>query len=101
MPAAAWIYVLLRAEVAGRVVRLALSAGGSYAVTTLIFFAAAVLNVSWIFYAFQFIVAAGLIWYFVKNSLLQFCFRSSMRFDWLLAALIAASMAVNRIPRPG
>ena len=51
LPVGGWLYVLLRKEVPDRIVRLAFSAGGSYALTTLFYFAAATLNSSWLFYS--------------------------------------------------
>jgi len=96
LPLGGWLYLLLRDEVPDRTVRLAFSAGVSYALTTLFFFAAATLQVSWLFYCAQIGAGAGLILYVFKSRrTLASRARSLRRFDWILAALIAASMVVN------
>jgi hypothetical protein len=96
VPLGGWLYLLLRDEVPDRTVRLAFSAGVSYALTTLFFFAAATLHVSWLFYCAQIGAAAGLILYaFKSRRTLASRARSLRRFDWILAALVAASMVVN------
>jgi len=96
LPVGAWLYVLLRKEVPDRIVRLAFSASGSYALTTLFYFAAATLNSSWLFYSTEAVAVAALIYYTIKNGpTFESLLRGSRRFDWVLAALIAASMVAN------
>jgi hypothetical protein len=96
MPLGGWLYLLLRKEVPDRIIRVAFSAGSSYALTTLFYFAAATLHCNWLFYSAQALAGAGLIYYAIQNrsTLVQRakCFR---RFDWVLAALVAASMVAN------
>ena len=96
MPLGGWLYLLLRKEVPDRTIRVAFSAGSSYALTTLFYFAAATLHCNWLFYSAQALAGAGLIYYAIQNrsTLVQRakCFR---RFDWVLAALVAASMVAN------
>ena len=96
MPLGGWLYLLLRKEVPDRTIRVAFSAGSSYALTTLFYFAAATLHCNWLFYSAQALAGAGLIYYATQNrsTLVQRakCFG---RFDWVLAALVAASMVAN------
>src|SRR4029077_19255446 len=53
VPIGGWLYLLLRNEVPDRIVRLSFSAGGSYALTTLFYFAAATLHCNWLFYSVE------------------------------------------------
>jgi hypothetical protein len=96
MPLGGWFYLLLRKEVPDRTVRIAFSAAGSYALITLFYFAAATLHCSWLFYSVHAAAMAGLVYYVTKNRRLLLsrakCFR---RFDWVLAALVAASLVAN------
>jgi len=96
MPLGGWLYLLLRKEVPDRTIRLAFSAAASYALTTLFYFAAATLHCNWLFYSVNAAAMAGLIYYGTKNRRLLVsrakCFR---HFDWVLAALVAASMVAN------
>src|SRR5437773_7997405 len=96
MPLGGWLYVLLRNELPDRTIRIALSAASSYALTTLFYFAAATLHCNWLFYSAQAVAGAGLIYYAIENRwtlvLRAKCFRG---FDWVLAALVAASMVAN------
>jgi hypothetical protein len=96
VPLGGWLYLLLRNEVPDRTVRIAFSAGASYALTTLFYFAAATLHCNWVFYSAETIAGAGLIYYAIKNRQAFLprarCFK---RFDWVLATLIAASMVAN------
>jgi len=69
MPVGAWLYLLLRSEVSDRVVRLAFSAGASYALTTLFYFAAATLHLNWLFYLVEAIAGGGLVYYAIKHRL--------------------------------
>ena len=95
LPIGAWLYVLLRKEVPDRIIRLAFSASGSYALTTLLYFAAATLNSSWLFYSTEAVAVAALMYYTIKNGpTFESLLRGSSRFDWVLAALIAASMSI-------
>jgi hypothetical protein len=96
MPLGGWLYLLLRNEVPDRTVRIAFSAGCSYALTTLFYFAAATLHCNWLFYSAQALAGAGLIYYAIENrSPLLLGAKSLRRFDWMLAALVAASMVAN------
>lgn len=96
MPLGGWFYLLLRKEVPDRTIRVAFSAGSSYALTTLFYFAAATLHCNWLFYSAQALAGAGLIYYAVQNrSTLVQCAKCLRRFDWVLAALVAASMVAN------
>src|SRR5437867_27792 len=91
-----WLYVLLRNEVPERIIRIAFSAGSSYALTTLFYFGAATLHCSWLFYFAQIAAVAGLIFYAIKNkAIVTKNLRSFRYFDWVLAALVAASMVAN------
>src|SRR5437667_8451656 len=96
IPLGGWLYVLLRNEVPDRIIRIAFSAGSSYALTTLFYFGAATLHCSWFFYFAQIAAVASLIFYAIKNNaivtndLVPFS-----HFDWVLAALVAASMVAN------
>ena len=96
LPLGGWLYLLLRNELPDRTVRIAFSAAGSYALTTLFYFAAATLHCNWFFYSAEAVAGAGWIYYAIKNRLalvpLAKCFR---RFDWVLAALVAASMVAS------
>jgi hypothetical protein len=96
MPVGAWLYLLLRSEVSDRVVRLAFSAGASYALTTLFYFAAATLHLNWLFYLVEATAGGGLVYYAIKHRLaFKRLLKHFSRFDWVLAALIAASMVTN------
>src|ERR1043166_2674578 len=53
LPVGGWLYLLLRNEMPDRIVRIAFSAGGSYALTTLLYFAAATLHCNWFFYSVE------------------------------------------------
>ena len=96
MPLGGWLYLLLRNELPDRTIRIALSAASSYALTTLFYFAAATLHCNWLFYSAQAVAGAGLIYYAIENRWTLVprakCFRG---FDWVLAALVAASMVAN------
>src|SRR6516225_2238349 len=59
MPLGGWLYLSLRNELPDRTVRIAFSAGGSYALTALFYFAAATLNCNWLFYSVEAMAAAG------------------------------------------
>ncbi len=95
-PLGGWLYLSLRTELPDRTVRIAFSAAASYALTTLFYFAAATLHCNWLFYSAQAVAGAGLIYHAIKNRWTLIprakCFR---RFDWVLAALVAASMVAN------
>src|SRR6266536_252702 len=96
IPLGGWLYVLLRNEVPDRISRIAFSAGSSYALTTLFYFGAATLHCSWLFYFAQIAAVAGLIFYAIKNkAIVTKDLRSFRHFDWVLAALVAASMVAN------
>src|SRR6266481_544162 len=96
IPLGGWLYVLLRNEVPDRIIRIAFSAGSSYALTTLFYFGAATLHCSWLFYFAQIAAVAGLIFYAIKNkAIVTKDLRSFSHFDWVLAALVAASMVAN------
>ena len=96
LPLAGWFYLLLRNEVPDRIVRIAFSVGGSYALTTLFYFAAATLNCNWLFYSVEAMAAAGLIYYAIKHRpAFESLLKHFRRFDWVLAVLIAASMVVS------
>ena len=96
IPLGGWLYVLLRNEVPDRISRIAFSAGSSYALTTLFYFGAATLHCSWLFYFAQIAAVAGLIFYAIKNkAIVTKDLRSFSHFDWVLAALVAASMVAN------
>ena len=96
IPLGGWLYVLLRNEVPDRIIRIAFSAGSSYALTTLFYFGAATLHCSWLFYFAQIAAVAGLIFYAIKNkAIVTKDLRSFRHFDWVLAALVAASMVAN------
>jgi hypothetical protein len=96
LPVGGWLYLLVRNEVPDRIVRIAFSAGGSYALTTLFYFAVATLHCNWLFYSVEAVAAAGLIYYAIKH---RPAFESLLKhfryFDWVLAALIAASMVAS------
>src|SRR6266480_5558694 len=96
MPLGGWLYLLLRNELPDRTIRIALSAASSYALTTLFYFAAATLHCNWLFYSAQAVAGAGLIYYAIENRWTLVprakCFRGV---DWVLAALVAASMVAN------
>lgn len=96
MPVGGWLYLLLRKEVPDRTIRLAFSAAASYALTTLFYFAAATLHCNWLFYSVNAAAMSGLIYCGTKNRRFLVsrakCFR---HFDWILAALVAASMVAN------
>src|SRR5438874_1548000 len=96
IPLGGWLYVLLRNEVPDRIIRIAFSAGSSYALTILFYFGAAMLHCSWLFYFAQIAAVAGLIFYAIKNkAIVTKDLRSFSHFDWVLAALVAASMVAN------
>ena len=96
IPLGGWLYVLLRNEVPDRIIRIAFSAGSSYALTILFYFGAATLHCSWLFYFAQIAAVAGLIFYAIKNkAIVTKDLRSFSHFDWVLAALVAASMVAN------
>jgi hypothetical protein len=96
VPIGGWLYLLLRNEVPDRIVRLSFSAGGSYALTTLFYFAAATLHCNWLFYSVEAVAGAGLIYYAIKNKLaFESLLKRFRRFDWVLAALVAASMVAS------
>ena len=96
IPLGGWLYVLLRNEVPDRISRIAFSAGSSYALTTLFYFGAATLHCSWLFYFAQIAAVAGLIFYAIKNkAIVTKDLRCLRHFDWVLAALVAASMVAN------
>jgi len=96
IPLGGWLYVLLRNEVPDRIIRIAFSAGSSYALTTLFYFGAATLHCNWLFYFAQIAAVAGLIFYAIKNkAIVTKDLRSFSHFDWVLAALVAASMVAN------
>ena len=96
MPLGGWLYLLLRKEVPDRTIRVAFSAAGSYSLTTLFYFTSATLHCNWLFYSAQAVAGASLIYYAIQNrSTLVACAKCFRRFDWLLAALIAASMVAN------
>src|SRR6266496_4119026 len=96
IPLGGWLYVLLRNEVPDRISRIAFSAGSSYALTILFYFGAATLHCSWLFYFAQIAAVAGLIFYAIKNkAIVTKDLRSFRHFDWVLAALVAASMVAN------
>src|SRR5437773_2057400 len=96
LPLGGWLYLSLRNELPDRTIRIAISAAGSYALTTLFYFAAATLHCNWFFYATETVAMAGLIYYAIKNRRTLVpqtkCFR---RFDWVLAVLVAASMVAS------
>src|SRR6266480_3112613 len=96
IPLGGWLYVLLRNEVPDRIIRIAFSAGSSYALTILFYFGAATLHCSWLFYFAQIAAVAGLIFYAIKNkAIVTKDLRCLRHFDWVLAALVAASMVAN------
>jgi hypothetical protein len=96
MPLAGWLYLSLRKEVPDRTIRVAFSAGSSYALTTLFYFAAATLHCNWLFYSAQAVAGTGLVYYAIQNrSTLGPCAKRFRHFDWVLAALVAASMVAN------
>lgn len=96
LPLAGWLYLSLRKEVPDRTIRIAFSAGCSYALTTLFYFAAATLRCNWLFYSAQAVAGAGLIYYAIQNkSTLVPCAKRFRHFDWVLAALVAASLVAN------
>src|SRR6266550_1926006 len=96
IPLGGWLYVLLRNEVPDRIIRIAFSAGSSYALTILFYFGAAMLHCGWLFYFAQIAAVAGLIFYAIKNkAIVTKDLRSFSHFDWVLAALVAASMVAN------
>src|SRR5262249_25616831 len=96
VPLAGWLYLLLRNEVPDRILRLALSAGRSYALTTLFYFAAATLRLNWLFYSTEVLAGLGLIYYAIRNrSAFESFLKDFSHFDWVLAVLVAASMVAN------
>jgi hypothetical protein len=96
LPLAGWLYLLLRREVPDRTIRIVFSAACSYALTTLFYFATATLHCNWLFYSAQAVAGAGLIYYAIQNrTTLVPCAKRCRHFDWVLAALIAASMVAN------
>jgi hypothetical protein len=96
MPLGGWLYLLLRNELPDRTVRIAFSAAGSYALTTLFYFAAATLHCNWLFYSAQAVAGAGLVYRVIKNRrTLAPRAKCFTRFDWALTALVAASMVAN------
>ena len=96
VPLGGWLYLLLRNEVPDRIVRLSFSAGGSYALTTLFYFAAATLHWNWLFYSVEAVAGAGLIYYAIKHRpAFESLLKRFRRFDWVLAALVAASMVAS------
>jgi hypothetical protein len=96
LPLGGWLYLLLRNEVPDRIIRLVLSAGGSYALTTLFYFGAATLRMNWLFYSVEAVAGVGLIYYAIKNRRdFESLLKRVRRFDWVLAVLVAASMVAN------
>jgi hypothetical protein len=98
-PLAAALSLLLRAQVPDPIVRFTLSGVASYALTTLAYFAFAVLGFEAGFYVAQVGLAAGVLvavmrrpgwWRSVRCRP-----REWRRWDWLLTALVAASLVVN------
>jgi hypothetical protein len=89
----------LRAEVPDPIVRLTMAATASYALTTLTYFAFAVLHVESGFYVLQAAVTGGLLVYAVRRAQRWRTTRTPLpswrQLDWILIGLLAASVLVN------
>ncbi len=94
-PIGALLYVLLRRPVEDPIVRLALSCAGSYTLTTLFYFAAAVIGAEWIFGALLLGATAAAVWF--GRRLLSTTSIELPRLDSVLLAIVAASL-VTTIP---
>jgi hypothetical protein len=94
-PLGALLYVLLHRSVADPTVRLALSYAGSYTLTTLLYFGAAVIRVEWLFGAVLLAAAGVALW--LGRRLLRTKSLDLPRLDSLLLAILAGSL-VTTIP---
>ncbi len=92
-PMAALLYWTLRKAIDDATVRFAFSAAGSYTLTTLLYFATAVLHLEWLFVAALIAAGATAVWIGYRN-------RVSLRFPRLDAVLftIVAGSLVTTIP---
>ncbi len=92
-PLGALLYVLLTRPIADPTVRLALSCAGSYALTTLLYFAVAVMGAPWLFGVALFGAAAAALWRghrLLKASSIDF-----PRLDAVLLTIVAGSLVAT------
>lgn len=96
-PAAALTYLVLREQVPDKLARFTLSAIVSYALTTLAYFGASALGITPLFYVASTGLTIGIAAYLVRTrAWTQFAPLQKLKsIDWILIALIAASLVVN------
>jgi len=101
LPVVVLLYVVLRDQVPDRTIRFTLSAIGSYALTTFSYFVMALLGLAALFPALQFVIVGAAIVYEVRRLRLRPSQLKSVfvgwrppELDWILIALIAASLVV-------
>jgi hypothetical protein len=98
-PLAALLFGLLRQQVPDPIIRGTLSGVASYALTTTLYFACAVLHLEVAFYVAQAGLAAGVLIAAVRRPGWWRTWRGGLRawrrWDWLLTAVVAASLVVN------
>jgi hypothetical protein len=92
-PLGALLYVLLRRPIEDPTVRLALSCAGSYSLTTLVYFAAAVMGMEWLFGAVLLVATAAAVW--LGRRLLATKSLDLPRLDAVLLAIVAGSLVAT------
>jgi hypothetical protein len=96
LPLGGWIWIWLRNEARDPVIRLAIAACGTYALTTFGYFVAATAHCTWLFYIAQAVGGAMLLARGLKNwRVVARRRRRGASIDWVLVALVAASMVSN------
>jgi hypothetical protein len=92
-PLGALLYVVLRRSVGDPTVRLALSYAGSYALTTLVYFAAALMGAEWLFGVVLLAAAAAAVW--LGRRRLKAKSLDLPRLDAMLLTIVAGSLVVT------
>ncbi len=98
MPLGTCFYLLLKKQVEDSVVCFTFSAIASYTLTTLAYFGLSVLKLEPLFYSGQIAILLWLIIYSIRHKLwlkLRLNYLVCLKFDWVLASLIAVSLVVN------
>ena len=98
MPLGACFYLLLNKQTEDSVVCFTFSAIASYTLTTLAYFGLSVLKLEPLFYSGQIAILLWLIIYSIRYKLWLKLHLNSLvwlKFDWILASLIAVSLVVN------
>jgi|GEM_PF-1918055 len=97
LPVGGVCFIVLGKQVSDKLVRFTLSAIGSYALTTLAYFAFSILNVTPVFYATQAVAIGWLLFHLVRHRR-EFTLPKKISWqnvNWLLVMLIVLSLLTN------